>query len=436
MLTPVALAAYRSAGVLGSPVLRRLTRRRARLGKEDPLRLNERYGEAGFPRGPGPLCWFHAASVGESLSVLPLIQRIHREFPETAQLLTTTTLTSAQLISKKLPPPAVHQFAPFDTPLWTRRFLRHWRPNIGVIVESEIWPNILTQAKADGTALVLVNGRVSKRAATAWLRAPALAKHIFGLFDKVFAQSPDDEIRLRRLGVHDASYRGNLRFSAPRLSADVVTLECERKRFKGRRIWLAASTHQGEEEIIGHAHKRLSLQCPGLLTIIAPRHPSRAPAITERLTKLSLHVARRSLDQPVTRETDIYLADTLGELGVWFRLVSIVLMGGSLVPAGGHNPIEAARLDCAILCGPHMENQTVPTERLRAASALFVVDSEAAIAKTVFKLQSDDGLRESTIAAAAQCAEAEAGALDRIFDDLRPMLVRALTKDFPEVATP
>ena len=416
--------------------MRGLARRRARLGKENPSRLNERYGKAGLPRQPRPLCWFHAASVGESLSVLPLIKRIHHEFPETAQLLTTTTVTSANLISDKLPPSAVHQFAPFDTPLWTRRFLRHWRPNIGVLVESEIWPNILTQAKADGTPLVLINGRISKRAAAAWLRAPTLAKHIFGLFDKVFAQSPDDEIRLRRLGAHDVSYRGNLRFSAPKLSADTVMLESERKRFRGRRVWLAASTHEGEEEIVGRAHERLSLRCPGLLTIIVPRHPSRGTAITERLTELGLRVARRSLDQPVTSETDVYLADTLGELGVWLRLVSIVLIGGSLVPAGGHNPIEAARLDCAILSGPHMENQAVPTERLRAASALFFVGSETEIAEKVFDLLSNDNRRETAIAGAAQCAEAEAGALDRIFAGLRPMLVTALGTGRAETAAP
>ena len=415
--------------MLGSPALCGLARWRARLGKEDPLRLNERYGRAGLPRQPGPLCWFHAASVGESLSVLPLIQRIHHEFPETAQLLTTTTVTSAKLIAKKLPPLAVHQFAPFDTPLWTRRFLRHWRPNIGILVESEIWPGILTQAKADGTTLVLVNGRISKRAAAAWLRAPPLAKHIFGLFDNVLAQSPEDETRLHRLGAHNASYHGNLRFSAPRLSADTATLQGERKRFGGRRIWLAASTHEGEEEILGRAHKSLSLRCPRLLTIIVPRHPSRGPVIMERLTDLGLRVARRSLDQPVTSETDIYLADTFGELGVWFRLVSIVFIGGSLVPAGGHNPIEAARLDCAILSGPHMENQAVPTERLRAASALFVVRSEATLAEAVFGLLDDDNRRESAVAAAAQCAETEAGTLDRIFAALRPMLVKALRRD-------
>ncbi len=428
MLAQFALALYGSAGTLSSPALRWLVRHRLQRGKEHPSRFKERFGQAGLSRPAGPLFWLHAASVGEATSLLPLIDRLRTEMAQVSLLLTTTTVTSADLITPKLPSRALHQFAPYDTPVWTRRFLDHWHPDVGILVESEIWPNILSQASARNIPLLLVNGRISARAATAWSRLPALARWTFGLFTKVLSQSPEDARRLQQLGARDVAYVGNLRFSAPPLSADPAVLEQEESHFTGRKIWVAASTHAGEEELIARAHKEIATRCPGLITIITPRHPNRAPTIIDSLKDLDLRVAVRSSGHTVTPETDIYLADTFDELGIWLRLARVAFVGGSLVPLGGHNPLEAARLNCAVICGPHMENQAVPVSSLQSADALTIVRSKNDLVQEVLALLHDPEACDRKARAAAECAETEAGACERIFAALKPTLESSLSK--------
>ena len=397
---------------------------RQRHGKEDGLRLGERRGLTRIARPPGPLIWIHAASIGEATAMLRLIDRLLEARLELEILVTTGTVSSARLLENRLPRRAHHQFVPVDLPGWIERFLDHWQPDMALWVESELWPNLLLATHARGIPMMLINGRLSARSYRRWQRCPGLIGPMLGAFAECLAQDEEQAARLRGLGAREVSAIGDLKAAGSALPVDPAQLRQLRGEAGLRPLWLAASTHQGEEEIAAAVHQRLAGDHPGLLTVIAPRHPARGDAIAAMLSGNGLDVARRSHSEPIAADTEIYLADTLGELGLFYRLAGIAFIGGSLTPKGGHNPIEAARLDCAILHGPDMSNCSGMAAALAAAGAATMVSGVDELAQQVSTLLADHQLRASRCAAGARAAAAGQGILDAVLARLSPWLDR------------
>ena len=349
------LSAYRAATAFAEPLAARLLRRRLARGKEDEDRLPERLGRPGRVRPKGPLVWIHAASVGESVSVLPLIRELGRISPDTSVLVTTGTVTSGRVMGERLPANAFHQFVPVDTPSAVKAFLDYWQPSLALWVESELWPNMLHEIKQREIHAILINARMSETSFRNWRRAPLAASELLGSFDLCLAQ--DDEVagKLTALGAPRVAVPGNLKLVGEPLPFDADVLAELRAAIGGRPMWLLASSHEGEEQLAAFTHRDLTALFPRLLTIIVPRHPQRGPEIAATLEPL-FRVARRSKGELPGRDTEIYIADTLGELGVFYRLCPVAVMGGSFVPHGGQNPLEPARLGAAVLSGPHIDN--------------------------------------------------------------------------------
>lgn len=347
---------YRSLTELGAPLIEAYLRRRIKAGKEDAARFAERLGEASQPRPPGFLIWCHAASVGEAASLLALIERLRERNPDTAIVVTTGTVTSAEMLQGRLPAGVIHQYIPVDRLPYVRRFLDFWRPDLVLWVESELWPNILEEVRRRKIPAVLLNARMSEKSFFQWYRVRGWAREILGTFDLCLTQTEAERGRFVTLGAKPVRCTGNLKYAARPLPCDALTLETMRQSIAGRESWLMASTHRGEEDFAAAVHKQLKQAKPNLLTTIVPRHAARGDEIATRLTSLGLKVARRSANDALAPETDIYLADTMGELGLFYRLAPIVVMGGSFVPVGGHNPVEPAQLGCAIVFGASMFN--------------------------------------------------------------------------------
>jgi 3-deoxy-D-manno-octulosonic-acid transferase len=425
----VILSLYRFFSGAAAPAIWIYLEFRKARGKEDADRFGERLGHAGLKRPNGPLVWAHAASVGESLSLLPLIGRLVSDRPGLTVLVTTGTVTSAGLMAERLPDGAFHQYIPVDRIPCVRRFLDHWKPDLTLWAESEFWPNLITETVVRKIPIVLINGRISPRSYSGWQRFASLIKKLLSGFDLCLGQTEADTERLRQLGAGTVRHVGNLKFAVPPLPADNEMLAKFEKGLAGRPLWLAASTHAGEEKIAAHVHRRLKVKHSGLLTIIVPRHPDRGAGIAAELSAEGLAVSRRSAGDQLNNETDIYLADTLGELGLFFRLAGIAFMGKSLVPLGGQNPLEAARLDCAIIQGPHTINFDDITDRLIKANAATEVADEEALEATVARLLDDPAARDGMAAAADKLAAAEAGVLDAVLKELKPFLDPLMNKD-------
>jgi 3-deoxy-D-manno-octulosonic-acid transferase len=410
-----------------APVLPWHLRRRAARGKELPDRIHERYGQ-GAARPPGRLLWLHAASVGESVSVLPLIGALAARDPALNFLLTTGTVTSARLLAERiapaLAPRVAHRFVPLDVPRWVARFLDGWRPDAAVFVESELWPNLVAGTAARGIPMALVNARMSARAARRWARAPGFARRVLHPFGLVLAQTADDAARFRALGAAGATSPGNLKFAAPPLPADAAALARLAALIGDRPSWVAASTHPGEEALVIAAHRRLAADHPGLLTIIVPRHPDRGAEVAALGGGLAL--SRRSLGQDPDAATQVLLADTMGELGLWYRLARLAFVGGSLVAHGGQNPLEPARLHCPVLVGPHTWNFAAILDRMEAVGGLVRIDPgpdpSAALAQAVAGMLTNPARRQALAQAAAMIAADQAGLPDRIAEALAPLL--------------
>jgi 3-deoxy-D-manno-octulosonic-acid transferase len=415
-------ALYRSLTAAAAPLVARYLNARCRRGKEDGARLGERFGIASAARPPAPLIWLHAASVGEASSVLALVERLVAERPPIEILMTTGTVAAARLLQSRLPPRTRHQFVPVDLPAAVERFLDHWRPDLAIWVESELWPNLLLATQRRGTPMLLVNARLSARSLSRWRALPGLVRPVLEGFALSLAQDEVQAERFRRLGAHPVASVGDLKAAAAPLAADPCALSALCRQVGTRPIWLAASTHPGEEEIAAEAHARIARDHPGALTIIAPRHPVRGAAIAGMLRTRGLRVARRGTGEAIAADTEIYLADTLGELGVFFRLAGVAFIGGSLVRKGGHNPFEAARLDCAILHGPDMANCAGMAAALDAAGAALTVGDAASLAGAVSRLLGDPGERDRRAAAAGRVAAAGEGTLDAVLDRLAPWL--------------
>ncbi len=424
-MTPLSLTLYRALTGAGAAPLRILLRWRQARGKEDPARLGERMGRASRPRPAGAVVWLHAASVGEATSALPLIERLAGERPGMTLLVTTGTVTSAGVMGARLPKGVVHQYLPLDRAPWVRRFLDHWRPGLGLIVESEFWPNLLCECRARGIPMVLVNGRVSPAALRGWRRAPGLIGVLLAGFAACLAGSAEDAERLTALGAASVATPGNLKLAAAPLPADAVQLAALRAALGDRPRWLAASTHAGEEEVVAAAHRALERSLPGLVTLIVPRHPARGAAIERALRAAGFTVSRRAAGQAPPEGGGIYVADTMGELGLFYRVAPVAFLGGSLVPHGGQNLLEPVRLGCAVVHGPHVENFAEIAAALAAAGATERVDDGAALTAAVGRLLGDASLCRQRAVAGSTVAESGGRVLDSILRALDPLLDRA-----------
>ncbi len=392
-------------------------------GKECRTRWRERWGIASHLRPPGRLYWVHGASVGESIAALPLI-RLLLERDTTAHVLPTTgTTTSADVLSSRLPERTLHQYIPMDSLPLVQRFLKYWQPDFGIFMESELWPSLLAEAQAHRIPMVLVNGRMSESSFQFWQkRAPSLARHMVQSFRVVLAQGRADAERFAALGASESLYVGNLKYDAPALPSDAKAMGQLIQMIGDRHVWVAASTHPGEEKRIAKAHQQLTKLFADTLTIIIPRHASRGDAIASELRGMGLKLAQRSRKEEIQPHHGIYLADTMGELGLFYRLCAIVFMGGSLVPHGGQNPLEAARLECAVLCGKHMHNFADIVQELQQDNVLLMIENEAELAHKVGELLSNHSLREQQVARTMASLKNRGGVLQRIFEQLQPML--------------
>ena len=420
VLADLALALYRSAGRLASPLADLALRLRERTGKEDPARRRERRGVPSRPRPAGRLVWVHAASVGETLAVIDLVERLVAS--GTPVLVTSGTVTSAAIAAERLPAGALHQYVPVDVAPWVERFLDHWRPDLAVFVESEIWPATIRALDRRGIPRVLVNARVSERSARRWHRLDGLPHALFGGFALALAQSDADAERLAGLGVSRVLATGNLKFDRPPLPVDEAELARLGTTLGARPVWVAASTHDGEEAIAATVHARLRSRLAGLLTVIAPRHPRRGDEIAATLAAAGLRVARRSRAETPVGATDVYLADTIGEMGLVYRLAPIAFVGGSLVPHGGQNPIEPARLGVAVLHGAAVRNFADLFRDLdESGGARRVADAEE-LAATVAALLADEPARTALVERAHAVVARSTGALDRTLAALAPWL--------------
>ena len=420
-------ALYRGLTTLALPLIRLYLARRRSQGKEDAARFGERLGRAGRTRPEGPLIWLHAASVGEALSILGLTERVLTDYGEVTMLVTTGTVTSARLLAERLPPGAIHQYVPVDRLAWARRFLDHWRPDIALWVESEFWPNLISETQARAITMILLNGRMSLRSFAAWRRWPGLIRPLLGGFALCLAQDEDEAKRLRALGAPSVKAPGNLKFASPPLPVDEAEAERLSHSIGARPIWLAASTHAGEEEIVVEAHRRIAPAHPGLLTVIVPRHPSRGREVALVLERAGMKGALRSSGDAIAPETEIYIADTLGELGLFYRLCPVAFIGGSLIPHGGQNLLEPARLDCAVIHGPHMENFRAVVGEMTTAEASIEAGNARDIADAVASLLDDEAARARRVEAARRIATAKDGVIDAVMEELGPF-IEALAK--------
>ncbi|MBP7002483.1 glycosyltransferase N-terminal domain-containing protein [Amaricoccus sp.] len=422
LLLALYLALSRRAGGLG----RRVLRRRAAEGKENPERLGERMGIAGVARPEGRLVWFHAASVGEAVSLLELLRRLEAGRPDLTCLVTTVTLTSAELLAARLPERVIHQFVPLDVAPWVARFLDHWRPDLAVWTESEIWPATLVAVSRRGAPMLLINARISLRSLKRWRMARGMARALLTRFDRILAQDDLAAEHFAELGADPdrIEVTGSLKEGAAPLGHD----EAERARLgralAGRPVWLAASTHPGEEEVAAAAHVAARRKLPMLAMILAPRHPARGDEVAALLRARGLVVAQRSKGEPLTADVDVYLADTLGEMGLWYRIAPVSFVGGSIAEVGGHNPFEPALLGSAILYGPHVRNFADGYERLAAARAALRVRDAEELAVVLAETLAPD--RAAAMAAAAWDAMSDgAEVTDRVIEVLGAYLDRA-----------
>lgn len=350
-----------------APVLKYYLKHRLKRGKEDPVRLYERFGGGAFKRPAGKIIWFHAASVGESLSILKLIDQLLYLQKDATILVTTGTVTSAKLLGKMLPHRCIHQFIPLDVPFWVKRFLTHWQPNLAIFIESELWPNLIRAIKKQHIPLLLLNARISRKSFQYWRYLPFSSKKILEAFDACFTSSTQSAHHLRKLGAPHVYLSCNLKFGANKLEYKEEEFNRLKNICEKRIVWAATSTHPGEEEIIFAVHKELKEFFPRLLTILAPRHPNRASEIVQKIQEEGLTFMRRSQNEYPRQKTDLWVVDTLGDLGLVYSLARISFIGGSLVPIGGHNPLEALNLGSAIVMGPYIESLQDVKENLNEA---------------------------------------------------------------------
>jgi 3-deoxy-D-manno-octulosonic-acid transferase len=419
---PMALRVYRGLSSAAAPLAPALIRQRLKRGKEDPARTDERRGLSHDARPQGPLIWIHGASVGEVLAAAALIERLRAS--NLRVLVTSGTVTSAAIVARRFPSDVIHQYVPYDAPRFVQRFLDHWRPSLALFIESDLWPNLILAGAARRLPMVLINGRMSQRSFPRWQRMSRSISALLGSFELCLTQSRTDAERFAALGGRNVLTTGNLKLDVPAPPADPARLERLMAMTRGRPVIVAASTHPGEEEIIIAVHRSLSGFFPELLTVIVPRHPNRGPAVAQLVAGSGLQPALRSREELPMAETDIYVADTMGELGLFYRLAPIVFMGGSLVAHGGQNPIEAIKLGAAIVHGPHVFNFSDVYEALDGAGGARVADGREALVRHLGQLLDNADARRTLVDAGERVVARLGGALDRTLSALEPYLLQ------------
>jgi 3-deoxy-D-manno-octulosonic-acid transferase len=419
---PMTLRVYRRLSSVAVPLAPALIKRRLKQGKEDPDRVAERRGVSADPRPQGPLVWIHGASVGEVLASAALMEKLRAL--NIRILLTSGTVTSAAIVAKRFPPDIIHQYVPYDSPRYVARFLDHWRPSLALFIESDLWPNLILSSAARRLPMVLINGRMSHRSFPRWQRVSSTISALLSQFDVCLAQSRVDAERFSTLGARNVVVTGNLKLDVPAPPADFAKLERLMSVTRGRPIIVAASTHPGEEEVLLEAHRALAGLFPSLLTVIVPRHPGRGEAIARTIEAAGLHAGLRSRDELPIAAADIYVADTMGEMGLFYRLSPIVFMGGSLIEHGGQNPIEAIKLGASVVHGPHVFNFADVYEALDGAGGARLADTREALVKQLGQLLADPGARGRVLGAAERVVSQLGGALDRTLSALEPYILQ------------
>jgi 3-deoxy-D-manno-octulosonic-acid transferase len=395
---------------------------RLRRGKEDPERMFERYGETKIPRPSGPLLWLHGASIGEILGVIPLIRSVQQQ--DFNILVTSGTVTSAKMAETRMPEGVLHQFVPLDAPHFVKRFLSHWKPNVALFIESDLWPNLIGETAARRIPLIIINGRMSEKSFNRWRSAPRTIGALLRQFDLCLAQSAADASRLSELGAPRIATTGNLKLDVPAPPVDRRKLDALRAAIRERPVIAAISTHPGEDEIIADVHRKLRHSFPGLLTIIAPRHPERGAAIAQMAKNAGLHTFVRTKHAVPERMTEIFVADTLGELGIICQLAPVVFVGGSLVPHGGQNPIEAIKQGTVVLHGPHVWNFAEIYSALDEGGGSEFVPDGGKLTVRIGALLKDRAARNTMAGYARQTVDKLGGALGRTLSELEPYLIQ------------
>ena len=393
-------------------------------GKEHPERFSERLGEYTIERPSGRVIWFNAVSVGETLSLLPVVNELLSKDPETRILITTTTVTSANILQKRFPKEVIHQFTPVDNEKVSRKFLSYWQPDVAVWCESELWPSIINQTKILDIPMYLINARISKKTLNIWYKLPNTVRWALTSFEKIFCQTNDVKETFICFGVRSECIivAGSTKEQILQLSFDNEEYRQLLNQISDRHVWVAASTHSGEEEIILSAHKKfLELVSPNSLLVLVPRHPNRGDDVERLVIKENLVCTRRTQNGSLSAKTQVYLADTVGEMGLWFALSHAVFLGGSLVKVGGHNPYEPIAMDRAILTGPFIANFDEIYERLRLRKACFFVENSESIFLSLKKLIGHD-VRKAYAMRARKCVQSRNSAAKIISTNLQKKL--------------
>ena len=416
---------YQVASAAFAPLSPLVLRARRRWRYDEEGSDSERLGWPSQPRPDGPLAWLHGGSVGESLALLPLVERlVARGF---TILVSTGTSAAAAVIKPRLPAGALHQYLPLDVPQFLARFLEHWRPSLALVAESEIWPNLFLAIKRRKIPLLLVNARMSPRSFQRWRWFSPFIGALLEAVDLCLAQSEADAERFALLGARHVKVAGNLKYDVIAPPADRYSLASFAARVGARPMWVAASTHRGEEEILLAAHELLAQIVPDLLTIILPRHAKRGAEIAGLAGARGLAVAQRSAEADEEAPLpEIYIADTTGELGLFYRLGGIVFLGKSLLPSpgGGQNPVEAAKLGCAILHGPYVGNFVDAYQILDNARGGVTVGDADTIARVVAILVADASKLRLMARAAGETVQKLGGACDHIMNAIEPHIAQ------------
>ncbi len=423
-----ALWLYKKALILGTPALNLLLASRLRKGKEDPARIGERKGIASLPKPFGPLLWVHVASVGEAQSVLSMIALLLGQNSQLNILVTSVTKTSATLLAQKLPPRAFHQYAPVDHPDWVRRFLDHWKPDIALWVESELWPTMLTFLKKRRIPSALLNAHMSQSSFRNWKRAPALAGQLLSGFLVVLAQSPEDAGYFSHFRANNVVVTDNIKYAAAPLRYNEEDLAALKAAIGNRPVWLYASTHDGEEDIAAETHKALEQAHPGILTIIAPRHPERRAAIIKTMRDHGLNASLRGAQKTLPSPADqVYITDTMGELGLFYKAAPLAVIGRSFSKdgGGGHNPIEPALLHCAVFSGPAVHNLARIYDEMKDQGAAIVIERPEDVAGTLSRYMGDAQALSALQDKGRAFAKTKSDVLKTVIEELEPVFLEA-----------
>jgi len=326
--------------------------------KEHKYRFKEKFCFFSKKRGNGKIVWFHGSSVGEIMSIIPLIEKMEKNKSINKILITSSTLSSSKVLSKFKLKKTVHQFFPIDSNFLTKKFLKYWKPSVAIFIESEIWPNMLLNIKKKTIPLILLNARITKKSFLNWKTIPSMAKVLFNKFDICLPQNYETKKYLKLLGAKKIKFIGNLKYSESKIEKNNIFRSNLRKIFKSKKLWCAASTHYNEEEISAIAHQKLKKKYNNLLTIIIPRHIQRVKKIKNKIEEMGLKVQTHSQSKKINKNTEIYLVDSYGETKSFYKICKTVFLGGSIIKRGGQNPLEPVRFGCKVLHGPNVQNFT------------------------------------------------------------------------------